>query len=299
MRFVKMHGIGNDYVFVNCFEQSVADPATLSVKIADRHLGAGGDGLILVMPPDDNTSDVRMRMFNADGSEAEMCGNGIRCVCKLAHDDGISTANPMKVQTGNGVLSLRYTIDRRGRVDRVCVDMGEPVLDPKRIPVTIDGVVKVVNHSTKSLIQWPGAPDAAWIDGCKLDQRMTCVSMGNPHVVFFCGHIDRVPIETVGPVLEHHSVFPDRVNVHFVQVQTPSQVTIRTWERGSGVTLACGTGAAAVCVAGVLTDRTQRRLGAHLRGGDLDLEWSDQNGHVNMTGPAVEVFRGEWPDDRR
>ena len=298
MRFVKMHGIGNDYVFVNCFDHTVSDPAVLAVKVADRHRGVGGDGLILVMPPDNGTgAHVRMRMFNADGSEAEMCGNGIRCVCKLAHDDGLSTASPMNVQTVNGVLALRYTKDRRGKVDRVRVDMGEPLLDPKRIPVKIDNLTRIVNHSTRSLIQWPGTLDTSWIEGSDLDQRMTCVSMGNPHAVFFCGHVDRVPLDTVGPALEHHPVFPNRVNVHFVQVRTPTQVTMRTWERGSGKTQACGTGAAAVCVAGVLTDRTQRRILAHLPGGGLELEWSAQDGHVTMTGPAVEVFRGEWPDE--
>lgn len=317
MQFVKMHGIGNDYVYINGFEQPIDDPASLAVQISDRHFGVGADGLILVLPPDNcglgpggnsgpalaptatessngSKAHVRMRIFNADGSEAEMCGNGIRCVCKFAHDRNLVTANPMRVQTVNGVLTLEYTTDASGKVDEVTVDMGEPVLEPERIPVKIGGLPHIVNHSTRSLIEWPANAEQGWEAECSLDQQMTCVSMGNPHAIFFCGHVERVPLEIVGPVVERHLVFPNRTNVHFVTVHRPGEVTMRTWERGSGVTLACGTGASAVCVAGQLTGRADRHVTAHLPGGDLDLCWNEENNHVYMTGPATEVYTGEW-----
>ncbi len=296
MRFIKMHGIGNDYVYVNGFEQDVDDPAALAPRIADRHFGVGADGLILVLPPEPGVeADVRMRMFNADGSEAEICGNGVRCVCKLAHDTGISTANPMRVQTGNGVLNLEYTLNGHGKVEQVTVDMGQPILEPGKVPVELP------RTQTKPIIDFPLGkfipmhPPAAWMEDCGLDMRMTCVSMGNPHVVMYCRHVAAVPLETVGPFLERQHIFPNRINAHFVQVHSRNELTMRTWERGSGATLACGSGACAVCVAGVLTDRTDRHILAHLPGGDLTLEWRESDNHVYMTGPATEVFTGDWP----
>jgi diaminopimelate epimerase len=308
MRFIKMHGIGNDYVYVNGFAETVDNPPAVARQIADRHTGVGGDGLILVLPPTESAkaagAQVRMRMFNADGSEAEMCGNGVRCVCKLAHDHavtpGIRDANPMKVETGNGVLGLAYTTNGGGKVSQVTVDMGEPVLEPPKVPVAIEGLPRVVNHSTRTLFDWQRihvpADRARWMDEAGLDTRMTCVSLGNPHAVFFCRDVARVPLEAVGPVVEHHKVFPHRVNVHFVQVHSRHEVTMRTWERGSGITLACGTGASAVCVAAVLTDHADRQIVAHLPGGDLTLDWRAADNHVYMTGPAEEVFEGVWPD---
>ncbi len=298
MRFVKMHGLGNDYIYVNGFEERVPDPAAAARKISDRHFGVGGDGLILVLPPGEGIdAHIRMRMFNADGSEAEMCGNGIRCVCKFAHDRGLSRANPMRIQTGNGVLTLRYTLDPGGRVDRATVDMGQPVLDPARVPVDIqtDGRRPAVQVDTASKIPWDSAAPLQQLQEAGLDYRMTCVSMGNPHVVFYCKDVARVPLVSVGPLIEKHPMFPRRINVHFVQVHSPGEVTMRTWERGSGVTLACGTGASAVCVAGVLAGKTNRNLQAHLPGGDLTLDWRADDNHVYMTGPATEVFTGDWP----
>ena len=297
MQFIKMHGIGNDYVYINTFTQTVDNPAALAPIIADRHTGVGGDGLILIMPPDAGVdAHVRMRMFNADGSEAEMCGNGIRCVCKLAYDHhvtpGIQSANPMRVQTGNGVLTLQYTTNGTGKVDQVTVDMGEPILTPEEVPVNIEGLEKLVNHNVKTLIDWQSAGDA-WLEDAGVDSRVTAVSMGNPHVVFFCRDVAAVPLERIGPIIEHHRIFPNRINVHFVQVHDRSEVTMHTWERGTGITQACGTGACAVCVAGTLTDRTDRHIIAHLPGGDLSLNWK-QNNHVDMTGPASEVFVGTW-----
>ena len=297
MRFVKMHGIGNDYVYVNGLDQTVDQPQELARVIADRHTGVGGDGLIVVLPPSDGVdADVRMRMFNADGSGAEMCGNGIRCVCKLVHDQDITKANPMRIQTETGVLSLDYTLNGNGKVDQVTVNMGEPILDPAEIPVGISDLKQIVNHSIRTLVHWPNTLPTNWKKLSGLDQRMTCVSMGNPHAVFYCDDPAAIPLEAVGPILERHHVFPNRINVHFVQALSRGEVIMRTWERGSGATLACGTGASAVCVAGVLTDRTNRHMLTHLPGGDLQLRWVEDSNHVFMTGPAVEVFRGEWPE---
>jgi diaminopimelate epimerase len=283
-----MQGAGNDYVYVDCITQPPPrDPAALSRAISDRHFGVGGDGLILLCPSE--RADVRMRMYNADGSEAEMCGNGVRCVAKFAFDHGLAAVNPMRVETGRGVLTLQLHL-ARGKVERVTVDMGEPILEAEKVPTALPGP-RVVNQPLPTLTDI----SLAWLSDCGLDPRLTCVSMGNPHAVLYCRDVSRVPLESVGPVFEKHPVFPRRINVHFVQVQKPDEVAMRTWERGSGVTLACGTGACAVAVAGVLTGRTGRRLLAHLPGGDLRLEWSEADNHVLMTGPAVEVFRGEWP----
>jgi diaminopimelate epimerase len=288
MRFTKMHGLGNDYVYVDCVRQPmVENPAEVSRRISDRHFGIGSDGLILICPSE--RADVRMRMFNADGSESEMCGNGIRCVAKYVHDHGIARKPAVTIETGRGVLTLELdVIDHQ--VSQVRVDMGEPILDAARIPTTLPGprVVDVPLPDHRGL-----GLDA--FGDCGLDPRLTCVSMGNPHAVLYCRDVARVALEKVGPILENLSVFPRRINVHFVQVHSPDEVTMRTWERGSGVTLACGTGACAVCVAGLLSGRTRRRLTAHLPGGDLLLEWSENDNHVYMTGPAVEVFHGDWP----
>ena len=289
MRFTKMHGLGNDYVFINGFEQRVKDPRALARQMADRHFGVGGDGLILLLPPshEEEHDDVRMRMFNADGSEAEMCGNGIRCLCKLAHDHGITDVNPMRVLTGAGLLTLRYQVNGHGKVKDVTVDMGEPITEPERVPVDVNQLEAVDSpHNTYE------------IPTNKTDEPLiaTFVSMGNPHAVLFVRNVDEIDLETVGPIVENHPAFPERMNVHFVESDGPSEVTMRTWERGSGVTMACGTGACAVCVAGVLMDCAQRQILAHLPGGDLTLEWSEKDNHVYMTGPATEVFTGEWPE---
>ena len=283
VRFTKMHGLGNDYIYVNGFTETVADPASLSRAISDRHTGVGGDGLILILPPQNGVeADLRMRMFNADGSESKMCGNGIRCVCKYAHDHGLSNAKPMRIETGAGVLALQYTVNGRGAVETVTVDMGEPILDLPAIPVDakhLDGSEESTHRFTvdrESLVA-------------------TFVSMGNPHAVIYVDDVSEIDLECIGPKLEMHVAFPERVNSHFVQVDSRGEVTMRTWERGSGATRACGTGACAVCVAGVLTGRTDRTLLVHLPGGDLQLRWDEQTNHVFMTGPAVEVFTGDWP----
>jgi len=216
-------------------------------------------------------------MYNADGSEAEMCGNGIRCVAKYVHDYGIARKSRLTIETGRGLLSVDLEVEG-GKARRVRVNMGAPILQGSDIPTTLPGDPPVNFPLT--------------VDGTTLN--FTCVSMGNPHAVLYCRDVAKVPLEQIGPVLETAAVFPRRINVHFVQVRSPEEAVMRTWERGSGVTLACGTGACAVCVAGVLTGRTGRRLLAHLPGGDLRLEWAENDGHVYMTGPATEVFSGEW-----
>jgi diaminopimelate epimerase len=277
MRFTKMHGAGNDYVYVDCFTQVIpADLPELARRMSDRRFGVGGDGLILIRPS--QQADARMQMFNADGSEAEMCGNGIRCVAKYIYDHGLCRRDQLRIETGAGVLEVRVETDG-GLVRRVQVDMGEPSLEPARIPTTLPGT--------------PVVDSPLEIAGRRLN--VTCVSMGNPHCVIFVPEATDELVLGLGPQIETAPPFPARVNVEFVEVIGPGEVRQRTWERGSGETWACGTGASAVCVAGVLTGRTDRRIINHLRGGDLLLQWNAADNHVYMTGPAEEVFHGEWP----
>jgi diaminopimelate epimerase len=272
-----MHGIGNDYVYVNLFsERPPADPSRLAVSISDRHFGAGSDGLILICPS--QRADARMRMFNADGSESEMCGNGIRCVAKYIYDHGIARKPRVTVETGRGVLTLDVEV-ADGKAARVRVDMGAPILQGSDIPTKLPG----------------DPPIDAPLNVADRTLAATAVSMGNPHVVVYVDDVDAFDVEALGPLIETHPAFPRRVNAHFVQVLSPDEVKMRTWERGSGITLACGTGACAVCVAGVLTGRTARTILAHLPGGDLQLDWPGPEASVFMTGPAAEVFTGEWP----
>ena len=279
MRFTKMQGIGNDYIYVDCFAQLVPkDPASLARRIADRHFGVGADGLILICPSD-NGADARMRMFNADGSEAEMCGNGLRCVAKYVYDHGIKRADSLRIQTGRGILAVDLEV-KGAKVERARVNMGKPILEGAMIPTKLPGN--------------PPLDVPLTVDGQKL--QVTSVSMGNPHCITFVERATDELVHGLGPKIEHHAMFPARVNVEFIEIVSPTEVRQRTWERGSGETLACGTGASAVCVAGVLTGRTRRKIINHLRGGDLELEWSEADGCVYKTGPAVEVFSGEWPE---
>ena len=276
MRFAKMHGLGNDYVYVNGFEETLSDPARFAVEVSDRHFGIGGDGLILILPS--AIADLRMRMFNADGSEAEMCGNGIRCVAKYAFEHGLVERREISVETGAGVLALQLRVGEGNRVEGVRVDMGRPRLTRGEIPMS-------------------GAPDEQVVGEPLqvLDRtfHVTCVSMGNPHCVIYVDNVAEFPIEKYGPALERHPAFPNRINVEFVEILGPGELRQRTWERGSGETLACGTGASAVTVASVLNGRTGRRLRVHLRGGTLEMEWAE-DGHVYLAGPAVQVFEGEY-----
>lgn len=313
MRFTKMHGLGNDYVYVDCFAEHVADPVALSKVVSDRHTGIGSDGLILICPSD--RADVRMEMYNADGSRAQMCGNGIRCVARYAYEHSLIQREPqdvpgadakaietilarmheayeaacpsagssdgetaaITVETDAGIKTLGLAVVD-GKVHQVCVNMGTPSLRPGDLPCTLEGDQIVDRDVT--------------VDGRTV--RMTCVSVGNPHAIIFVDGIETADLVNAGTAIEHAPIFPERINVHFVEVNGTNEVTMSTWERGSGITLACGTGATAVCVAGSVTGRTGRNVLAHLPGGDLHLNWADDD-HVYMTGPATEVFTGTWP----
>jgi len=281
MRFTKMHGAGNDYIYVDCFAHEIPEnPAALSIAMANRNTGIGGDGLILIRPS--KVADARMQMFNADGSEAEMCGNGIRCVAKYVYDHEICQKSRLNIETGAGILALEVEIEN-GKVQQVRVDMGEPILLAAEIPTTLAG-----NPESDDLV----VDVPLSINGQEF--QVTCVSMGNPHCVIFVDEATDDLVRGVGPKIENDARFPSRVNVEFVEVISPVEVRQRTWERGSGETLACGTGASAVCVAGVLTGRTERKITNHLLGGTLLLEWDETTNHVFKTGPATEVFSGTW-----
>jgi diaminopimelate epimerase len=312
MRFTKMHGLGNDYIYVNGFEEPVHDAPALARAMSDRHTAVGSDGLILICPS--QVADVRMEMYNADGSRGPMCGNGIRCVAKYAYDHGLLAdsslgcrledpsvmplltalaasvgrrASPsqiaarcvaMNIETDSGVLrAVAWCPDDSAQ--RVCADVGRPSVAPDDIPSTLPGE-SIVEHPIKAA-------------GRRL--AVTCVSVGSAHAVIFTDNLEAADLSAVGPALEHHPVFPNRINVHFAHAKTRRLLAVRHWERGSGPTRACGTGACAVCVAGSLAGRSDRTVEVRMPGGSADIHW-DLNGHVYMTGPAVEVFSGEWPD---
>jgi diaminopimelate epimerase len=275
MRFTKMHGAGNDYVYVNCFTEKLpTDIPRLAQQVSDRHCGIGSDGLILICPSE--RADARMRMFNADGSESEMCGNGVRCVAKYVFDHGIATTSELTVETGRGVLTLQV-FPEQGRVQRVRVNMGAPILNGPEIPTTLPG----------------NPPVNVPLQVGDRTLHVTCVSMGNPHCITFVDQITDELVHGIGPQIERHPAFPRRVNAEFIQILSRSEMNMRVWERGSGETLACGTGACAAAVAAVLNGLTERTVLCHLPGGDLTLEWAADN-CVYMTGPATEVFSGEW-----
>lgn len=273
LRFTKMHGIGNDYVYVNCFSQNVANPAELARRVSPRHTGIGSDGLILICPSDE--ADCRMEMYNADGSRGEMCGNGIRCVAKYVYDHSIARRDSLRIATDAGIKDVGVSVGN-GCVRSVTVDMGLPILDGPSIPVASES--RVIDEPLD-------------IGGQRF--AITCVSLGNPHCIVFVDRVADVPLERLGPQFETHPFFPNRVNTEFVEVVGPAEVRMRVWERGSGETVACGTGACAVVVAAALTGHAARKTRVHLAGGDLDIDWSFTNDHVFMTGPAEEVFQGE------
>ena len=274
MKFTKMHGIGNDYVYVNCLQEKVEDPSGTARKISDRHFGIGSDGLILIKPSE--KADFQMDMYNADGSKGAMCENGIRCVAKYVYDYGLTDKTSISVETGSGIKYLDLTVENN-KVTMVKVDMGEPDLTASHIPI---------KAQTEQVIDEPIEVDGK-------TYRITGVSMGNPHGVVFLDDIDSLDIEKIGPSFENHVRFPDRINTEFVQLDNRSHVRMRVWERGSGETLACGTGACAVAVACVVNGLTQREVTVSLRGGDLKICWDEKDGHVYMTGPATVVFDGE------
>lgn len=274
MKFTKMHGIGNDYVYVNCFEESVKNPAEVSKFVSDRHFGIGSDGLILISPS--AIADFRMNIYNADGSQAEMCGNGIRCVAKYVYDYGLTDKTEISVETLAGIKYLRLQVEN-GKVASVEVNMGAPILEPKEIPVAVEeSPVVNVPVEVKGKIY-----------------HMTCVSMGNPHAIIFMNNVKDLDIGAIGPYFENHTVFPKRTNTEFVEVLDRNTVNMRVWERGSDETLACGTGACATTVACILNDKTENEVTVHLLGGDLKIRWDREANQVYMTGPATVVFDGE------
>lgn len=275
MKFTKMEGLGNDYVYVNCFEEQVENPQELAIRVSDRHFGIGSDGLILIKPS--KIADFTMDMYNADGTRSEMCGNGIRCVGKYVYDYGLTKKTDVLIETLAGVKKLHLAVNEKNRVYEVTVMMGEPVLKPELVPVVASGE-QVLN-----------AP--IHVDGT--EYHITCVSMGNPHAIVFVDDVSEIAIEKIGPLFEHHELFPRRVNAEFVQIIDRDHVKMRVWERGTGETLACGTGACATAVACILNEKTNEEVTVHLLGGDLRIQWDRDKNLVYMTGPATTVFDGE------
>lgn len=274
-----MHGCGNDYVYVNLFEETIDDPQKLSIAVSDRHFGIGSDGLVTIGPSE--MADFRMRMYNADGSEAEMCGNAIRCVAKYVYDHKLTGSTEISVETGAGIKYLSLFVED-GKVAKVRVDMGEPILRPEEIPVEAKGERVIAEPIVVDDKEW----------------KMTCVSMGNPHAVVFVEDVEHLEIEKYGPKFEHHERFPKRTNTEFVQLISRTEAAMRVWERGSAETWACGTGTCASVMACILNGYTENEVLVHLRGGDLTVEYDPESNHIFMTGPAEEVFSGIYGEVR-
>ena len=273
--FTKMHGIGNDYIYIDCMESIPDRLPELAREMSDRHMGVGGDGIVLICPSE--VADFRMRMFDNDGSEARMCGNASRCIARYVHDHNLSRNNTINLETLSGIKVLSLNMEG-GEVKSVTVDMGQPSFDKDVIPVLAPDEDRVIEKHVMT-------PYGEYV--------VSAVSMGNPHGVIFVDDLDAVPFDLLGPYMETHSMWPDRANIEFAQIVSPEVIKMRVWERGTGETLACGTGACATAVVSALTGRTGRRVTLQLRGGDLDIEWSG-NGHVMMTGAAEEVFQGVY-----
>lgn len=274
MKFTKMHGAGNDYIYINCFEYEIVNPSELAVRLSNRNFGIGSDGLVLIMPSE--TCDFRMRMFNSDGSEAQMCGNASRCIGKYVYDKGLTDKTEVTLETLAGVKTLCLSVEN-GKVQQVTVNMGAPVLAAQQIPMKL---------AYDKVIAYP-------VDIAGMRIALTAVSMGNPHAVTFVDKLDGVDVHGLGKILEKHELFPERTNVEFVEILNPTEVRMRVWERGTGETLACGTGACATVVAGVLNKLCSRRTTVHLLGGDLIIEWDKESNNVFLTGPAQISFEGE------
>ena len=274
MKFTNMHGLGNDYVYVNCLEETVENPSELARFVSDRHFGIGSDGLILIRPSE--KADFQMDMYNADGSQAEMCGNGIRCVGKYVYDYGLTDKTEITIDTLAGIKNLKLTVEN-GKVSLIRVNMGSPILSSRQIPVLWEG---------ETAVNIP-------VEIRGRQYHMTCVSMGNPHAVVFMDNVKELDIERIGPFFEMHPIFPKRTNTEFVEVLDRNTVNMRVWERGSGETLACGTGTCATVVACVLNNKTENDVTVHLLGGDLHIFWDREANQIYMTGPAEVVFDGE------
>lgn len=274
MKFTKMHGIGNDYVYVNCLKEEVKNPSELARFVSNRNFGVGSDGLILIRPSE--KADFQMDMYNSDGSQAEMCGNGIRCVGKYVYDYGLTDKTQITVDTLAGIKYLDLMVEN-GKVSKIRVNMGAPILTPEQVPV-----ISPKNPAVDIPIEVKGK-----------EYQMTCVSMGNPHAIIFMDHVKDLDIEEIGPYFENHTCFPKRTNTEFVEILDRNTVNMRVWERGAGETLACGTGACATAVACVLNEKTENNITVHLLGGDLEIEWDRESNQIYMTGPATTVFDGE------
>ena len=275
MKFTKMHGCGNDYVYVNCFKETIENPNEAAKFVSDRHFGIGSDGMICIHPSD--KADFRMAMYNSDGTEGAMCGNGVRCIAKYVYDYGLTDKTTITIETKGGIKELDLTVED-GKVTWVNVDMEAPVLDADKIPVIYDEENKVIDKPVL-------------VDG--REYRITCVSMGNPHGVVFVDSVDDLDIEKLGPMFENHPMFPDRVNTEFIQVVDDHTIKMRVWERGAGETLACGTGACASAYASYLNQKTGNKVLVHLLGGDLQIEYDEEKHTIFMKGPATKVFDGE------
>ncbi|MFA6581372.1 MAG: diaminopimelate epimerase [Paludibacter sp.] len=276
MKFTKMHGTGNDYIYVNGFEENIENPVEFSIKYSDRHKGIGSDGLVIIMPS--ATCDFRMRMFNADGSESEMCGNASRCIGKYVYDKGMTKKTSLTLETLAGIKVLALFINDENKVDKVTVDMGEPILQAELIPTTIQKT-NVINEAV--------------VFNADIHYNITTVSMGNPHAVIYTNHIEQLDLPKIGPVIENAAIFPRRTNTEFIEVLSKDRIKMRVWERGSGETMACGTGACASVVAGVLNGVNNRKTTVELIGGELIIEWKEADNHVYLTGSATTVFEGE------
>jgi len=275
MKFTKMHGIGNDYIYVNGFKEHIENPTEFAITYSDRHKGIGSDGLVLILPSE--TCDFRMQMLNADGSEAEMCGNASRCIGKYVYDKGLTTKTNLTLETLAGVKKLTLFLGADKLVESVTVDMGEPILEAALIPTTLDES-SIVNVPT--------------IFGPDIEYGITCVSMGNPHAVIFTQNISGLDLPKTGSIIENAPIFPRRTNVEFVEVISKDRLKMRVWERGSGETMACGTGACATVVAGILNGHSARKTTVELLGGELVIEWNETDNHVYLTGGATTVFEG-------
>lgn len=276
MKFTKMHGTGNDYIYINGFVETIVNPEEFSIQYSDKHKGIGSDGLVLILPSE--TCDFKMRMFNSDGSESEMCGNASRCIGKYVYDKGMTTKTLLTLETLAGIKTLELFVGNNQYVEKVRVDMGAPILKGLEIPTIFDEEViinKLINFNES------------------INCNITAVSMGNPHVVTYVDNIKEVDLVEVGPLIENSSIFPNRTNTEFIEVVRPDYIKMRVWERGSGETLACGTGACASVVAGVLNNRNNRKTTVELLGGNLLIEWNEADNHVYLTGGATTVYEGE------
>lgn len=307
IQFTKLHALSNDFILVDAMAAPALaarpDLAALARAMCDRRTGVGADGLILAATPTRDDADVRMLLFNADGSSAQMSGNGVRCLARFLdeHAHPTRTRDQLAVETARHIVTVHLHRDARKRVVASTVDMGEPALEASRIPVaspTISLTARVIDAPLADQLTSDPEP-ANQMRAAGIHPRMTCVSMGNPHMVLFCEAIERAPVATLGPFFERRPIFPERINVQFAQVTDRRTVHLRTWERGAGVTLACGTGSCAVLVAGVLENRLDREATVHMRGGDLQVRWDEATNHVHLTGPAEVVFEGVWGERTR